>query len=156
MKNFIAAIFATVLANTAFAASIAPVEALTCTRDLNPWGQSGSCDCPEDTRYESSIGQCVQGEPLTIAIEGVIQTQPNFADDSTAIVLTNANKVNYQLVMTRMMRAEVEELEAQGLNYRITGEILENSLEIDGQGRPTIIVKDLEILPTFRDSAVQN
>ena len=157
MKNFIVTIFATVLANTAFASWIAPVQTLSCTRDFNAWGQSGNCECPNATRYERSLGQCVQGAPVEISVEGVIKSEPTLNGDSNAIVLTNENSENYELVTTRMIRAHIEELEAQGLNFRITGEVLEiyDASKSEAVSRPVIIVKDIEELATFRNNSVQ-
>jgi hypothetical protein len=154
MKNFIALIFAALIANSAFATWIAPVETATCTRDYNAWGHAGKCECPHATRYERALGQCVQGAPIDITVDGVIATEVTFVgeDEIKSFVLTAANKDNYELVLSRMLKAEIEEFEAQGLNYRITGEVLETYDASEIVARPKIIVATVEVLATFRDA----
>jgi hypothetical protein len=154
MKNFIALIFATLVSSSAFAAWIAPVQTATCTRDFNAWGHSGSCVCPSDTRYERALGQCVQGAPVEVAVDGVIATELSFSDESKSFVLASTSQENYELVLTRQLQAEIEELEAQGLNYRVSGEVLETSEANETSDRPKIIVSALEVLPTFRAAPV--
>jgi hypothetical protein len=157
MKNFIALIFATLISSSAFASWVAPVETATCTRDFNAWGHSGSCECPHATRYERALGQCVQGAPIDVAVDGVIATEVSFngEDESKSFVLAGANQDNYELVLTHQLKAEIEELEAQGLNYRVSGEVLETYDANEVVARPKIIVSALEVLPTFRASPAQ-
>ncbi len=150
MKNYIALIFTSILASTAFASSIVPVSTLSCTRDYNAWGQSGNCDCPQETRYERAIGQCVQGAAVAISLDGVLQTETNLDGDVSAIILSNDSRESYELVLTNAMRSEIEELKAQELNYRITGEVVENNDASQTISRPKIIVKEIQILETLR------
>lgn len=152
MTQFIALIFAGFLANTAFASWIAPVSIISCTRDVNAWGHSDNCLCPHATRYERSLGQCVQGAPVEIAVDGVITTEPTLDGEALSFVLASNDKDNYELIMPRALKAHIEELEAQGLNFRVTGEVLENYDASEVIARPSIIVKSIEELATFRDA----
>ncbi|RYZ78172.1 MAG: hypothetical protein EOP04_30210, partial [Proteobacteria bacterium] len=75
MKSIYATLAALFCSSIAQAAWIMPVQNLTCTTDINPWGTSSSCVCPEGTTYNDKIGQCLTGEKYPIMISGSIRSK---------------------------------------------------------------------------------
>ena len=84
------------------------------------------------------------------SLDGVISSVVKLEGDEPSFFLTNQTQQSYELILKNTDRMQLEELKAQGLNYRLTGEILEDydpSLTPDA---PFFIVRGIEILATFR------
>ncbi len=145
MKNFIALLFAsaTLYASSSFATTIAPVETLACTRDFNAWGHAGNCACPHATRYENRLGACVQGAPVAFSTEGELSTEVAIGGETTGLVIVDSSNDTYELIVNRQTQAQIDELIAQGVKYRVTGEILEVD-GVESGARPTVLVDTIE------------
>ncbi len=154
MKKLAALIF-TLLATPAFASWIAPVDAKICTRDYNPWGKASICQCPHATVYDKRIGQCVQGAPVEVTVEGQIAPELNLDGDVVAYKLSKTEGEVYKIVMPLALRATFNDASFQGPRFRIYGEIIEN---FDGSidAEPTIIVTSLEVLDLIPELLVPN
>lgn len=134
MKFFCATI-ATFLWTTAVqAAWVLPVNNLTCTTDINPWGTSSSCACPEGAPYNEKIGQCLTGEKYPIMISGSIRS----ADAETQGVFIDTQVGKFKLVVKT---SELQRLQrVNGLYFEVEGEFLLF------QEKPVILVDHLRWL----------
>lgn len=115
------------------------VETLACTNDINPWGESGSCTCPEATSYNEKIGQCLVGEPYPIMVSGVLQSK----NALTRGVSLKTDYGTFQLVVKTDDLAKLQK--ANGLYFEATGEFILMPA-VRPSGRPTIIVESLVYL----------
>ena len=137
----------------AFATWIVPVSATICTRDYNAWGKASICDCPHATRYENRIGQCVQGAPIDISVEGFVAPELNLDGDTVGYILSKSETKSFQLVLPIALRAKFDEGLLEGIKFRISGEVIEN---FDGTEivQPTIIVEKIEPLDLFSEDLI--
>ncbi len=146
MKFILSLFFASIIATSASAVTIVPVENQICTRDLNLWGQPSRCSCPDEVSYDQRIGKCVIGEVEPIVVSGELLTGVSaIGGETTGFVLSDANRGDFELILTRPLRAEFSELDTSGTMYQIEGEyVLVEGIEIPE--RPTIIVTGIKPL----------
>lgn len=137
-------------APAAFATWIAPVSTSICTRDFNAWGNASICECPHATRYENRIGQCVQGAPIEISVDGHIHPELNAEGEATAYILSKNEHETFKLVLPFRLRAKLDKPLFQAMKLRISGEVIEN---YDGSeiAQPTIIVEKIELIDLIID-----
>lgn len=75
MKFFYSLVAAAFCTTAAQAAWVVPIQNLACTMDINEWGYSSSCSCPEASEYNEKIGQCMYGEAYPILVSGVVHSK---------------------------------------------------------------------------------
>jgi hypothetical protein len=118
---------------------VVQAENIACTTDINPWGESSSCTCPEATTYNEKIGQCLVGEAYPIMVSGVLHSE----NALTRGVSLETDYGTFQLVVKTDELAKLQK--ADGLYFEATGEFILMPA-IKASARPTIIVETLVYL----------
>ncbi len=135
MKKTIMASLALLLSSSAaHAAWIKPTPELVCTLDVNAWGKSSSCACPEGAPYNEKIGLCLTGDKYPIMISGSIRS----AEADTKGVFIETEVETFQLIVKT---TELNRLKrVNGLYFEVEGEFLLQNR------KPVIIVDHLRWL----------
>lgn len=117
-----------------------------CTRDINPWGKPSHCSCPDEARYDRRLGRCLIGDADIVSVEGPInEASMAVGGETTGFVVSNANKGDFELVLSFEQKHNIAEVESKGLTYKINGELI-NVPGVEITKRPTILVDSLEIV----------
>ncbi|RZA25770.1 MAG: hypothetical protein EOP10_05860 [Proteobacteria bacterium] len=143
MQKLAALVITSFLAAPAFASSIAPESASICTRDFNSWGQSSHCECPDATRYEDRIGQCVQGLPVEIAVEGYIYPSRNEDGDVVAYRIMKNGTESYKIALPFALREKFSDEKLEGTKILFKGEVVQH-LSGNEVVETTIIVNEID------------
>ncbi len=143
MKTIWSVISALFLASQAQAAWIVPMGVVPCTLDINEWGHSGNCACPEGSSYNSKIGQCLKGDRYPILTQGKLRAGVSYIGGETTGFELETAEGTFELVVKLSEQEKL--LKADGLFFEATGEfVLVRGVE--RPFRPTIIVESLNWL----------
>lgn len=94
-------------------------EKLICTTDINSYGVSSSCGCPEEGRYNDKIGRCVKGDAYPIMVSGSLRSKDAVAKN---LVYLDTQFGRFQLIVKK---SELLKLQgANGLYFEVEGEFL--------------------------------